>query len=142
MIMTLQKPDGTNTESTDETLRLILHQLTPDDTPQEDTHHHTTVRVLTEQPLNTPNDKEFTMEEVGQVIEGLKQKKAPGISGITNDIVQLVFKVIPKTITSMYNECLKTGSFPVNWKIAKVIPITKPGKEGEGIRQGTDQSAC
>jgi len=39
---------------------------------------------------------------------------------------------IPKTITLMYNVCLKTGSFLTNWKIAKVILITKPGKEGWG----------
>ena len=63
--MTLKKPDGTKTESTEETLRLNLHQLTPEENPQEDTHHHITVREQTEQPLNTPNDKEFTMEEVG-----------------------------------------------------------------------------
>jgi ribonuclease HI len=131
-ITTLQKPDGTNTESTEETLRFILHQLTPDDNPQDDTYHHITVRKQTEQPLNTPNDKEFTQEEVGQVIEGLKQKKAPGPSGITNEITKLIFKAIPKTITSIYNECLRKGSFPANWKIAKVIPITKPGKEGGG----------
>ena len=98
--MTLQKPDGTKTESTEETLRLILHQLTPEDNPQEDTHHHITVREHTE-PLNTPNDKEFTMEEVEQVIESLKQKKEPGLSGITNEIAKLIFKAIPKTITSM-----------------------------------------
>ena len=72
------------------------------------------------------------MEEVEQVIESLKQKKAPGLSGITNEIAKLIFKAIPKKITSMYNKCLKTGSFPANWKIAKVIPITKPGKEGGG----------
>jgi hypothetical protein len=72
MITTLQKPDGTKTKSTEETLRLILDQLTSDDNPQDDTYHHKTVRKQTEQPLNTPNDKEFTQEEVGQVIEGLK----------------------------------------------------------------------
>jgi hypothetical protein len=76
------------------------------------------------------------------VIEGLKLKKAPGPSGITNVITKLVFKAIPKTITSIYNECLRKGTFPFNWKIEKVIVITIPGKEGVGSRQITDQSAC
>ena len=66
------------------------------------------------------------------MIESLKPKKAPGPSGITNELVKLIFKAIPNTITLMYNKCLKTGCFPDNWKIAKVIPITKPGKEGSG----------
>jgi len=59
----------------------------------------------------------------------LKQKKAPGPNGITNEAVKLIFKAIPKTITLLYNECLRKRSFPAEWKIAKVIPITKPGKE-------------
>jgi hypothetical protein len=131
-ITTLQKPDGTKTESTEETLRLFMDQLTPDDKPQEDTQHLKCVRKQTEQPLNTPNDKEFTQEEVGQVIEGLKQKKVSGPNEITNEIAKLIFKVIPKTITSIYKECLKNGSFPANWKIAKMIPIAKPGKGESG----------
>jgi hypothetical protein len=28
----------------------------------------------------------------------------------------------------MYNGCLR-GVFPKKWKVAKIIPITKPGKE-------------
>jgi hypothetical protein len=66
------------------------------------------------------------------VIQGLKEKKAPGPNGITNEITKLIFKAIPKTITSIYNECLRKGTFTANWKIAKVIPITKPEKEGGG----------
>jgi hypothetical protein len=131
MIMTLQNPDGTKTENTEETLKLLLDQLTPEDNPQDDTHHHKSVMKQAEQPLHTLNHKEFTKEEVRQVIEGLKQKKAPGPNGITNEIVKLIFKAIPKTLTQLYNECLRKGIFPDNWKIAKVIPITKPGK---GVR--------
>jgi hypothetical protein len=82
--------------STEEILRLILDQLTPDDNAQADTYHHKTVRKQTEQPLNTPNDREFTQEEVERVMEGLKQKKAPRPNGITNEIAKLIFKVIPK----------------------------------------------
>jgi hypothetical protein len=39
-ITTLQKPDGTKTENTEETLRFILHQFTPDDNPQDDRLPH------------------------------------------------------------------------------------------------------
>jgi hypothetical protein len=77
------------------------------------------------------NDNEFAQEEVRRVIEGLKQKNAPGPNGITNEIVKLVFKAIPKTLTLLYNDCLRKGLFPDNGKIAKLIPITKQGKGSE-----------
>ena len=59
----------------------------------------------------------------------MKQKKAPGPNGITNEVVKLIFKAVPKKITLFYKECLRKGSFPVKWKLAKVIRITKSGKE-------------
>ena len=40
----------------------------------------------------------------------------------------LFFKTYP-TLTAMYNDFLKRGHFPAQWKIAKIIPITKPGKK-------------
>jgi hypothetical protein len=36
---------------------------------------------------------------------------------------------MPQTLAVMYNECLKRGHFPEQWKIAKIIPITNPGKK-------------
>ena len=32
-------------------------------------------------------------------------------------------------ITALYNGCLSQGIFPSRWKRAKVIPVTKPGKD-------------
>jgi len=32
-------------------------------------------------------------------------------------------------MTATYNACLKTGRFSVNWKIAKILLIAKPGRE-------------
>jgi len=64
-----------------------------------------------------------------QIIEGFNPRKAPGPDGITSEIFILVFKSIPNTVTSIYNECLKRGCFPQDWKKAKIIPIAKPGKE-------------
>ena len=64
-------------------------------------------------------------------MEGFKDKKAPGPNGITNEIVKIVFKAIPKTMTQLYNACLKSGHFPEKWKTAKVLMIAKPGREKE-----------
>jgi len=95
-----------------ETPRFMLEQLIPEDNVQDDTDHHKNVRKLTEQPIETTDDKEFTKDEVRQIIEGLKPRKAPGPDGITSEILKLVFKSIPKNLTSIYNERLRSGCFP------------------------------
>ena len=63
------------------------------------------------------------------MVEGFKPTKALGPDGIANEIQQLVYKAIPKTMTAIYNECLRTGSFPTNWKTARILLITKSGRE-------------
>jgi hypothetical protein len=40
----------------------------------------------------------------------MDNKKAPGEVGITAEIYKQTFKIIPKSITDMYNACLKTES--------------------------------
>ena len=59
----------------------------------------------------------------------MDNKKAPGEDGIIGDIYNYTFKILPKSITVMYNGCLRHGVFPTRWKRAKMIPIIKPGKE-------------
>jgi hypothetical protein len=87
------------------------------------------IKRLTERPIGTTDDREFTQDEVRQIIVGFSPRKAPELDGITSEILILVFKSIPKTVTSIYTECLKRECFPQNWKIAKITPVTKPGKE-------------
>ena len=56
-------------------------------------------------------------------------KKMPGEDGITGEIYKSSFEIFPNYVTAMYNDCLRRGVFPVRWKGAKLLPITKPGKE-------------
>jgi len=56
-------------------------------------------------------------------------KKAPGIDGITGGIYLRTFNIFLRLVTTIYNQCLKRGCFPKRWKIAKIIPTIKPGKE-------------
>jgi hypothetical protein len=113
----------------EETIELMLQHLFLEDDPQNDTDQQKEVRRQTDQTINMADDKEFTQDEVRQILEGFKDKKAPRPNGITNEIVKIVFKAIPKTMTQMYNECLRTGHFPEKWKVAKVLMITKLGRK-------------
>jgi hypothetical protein len=66
---------------------------------------------LKEQPIETTDDREFTQDEGRQIIEGFNPRKAPGLDGIASEILKLIFKSIPETVTSNCNECLKRGCF-------------------------------
>jgi len=59
----------------------------------------------------------------------MNKKKAAGENGITAEIHKLTFKIFPKSMTALYNSCLKNGVFPDRWKKAKIIPIMKPGAQ-------------
>ena len=83
-LTTLQRPDGTVTETTEETIELMLEHLFPEDDPQKNKHQQKELTLQTEQSINTADDKEFTQDEVWQILEGFKDKKAPGPNGITN----------------------------------------------------------
>ena len=106
----------------------MLHYFTPEDNALEDNDHHKNVRAHTEQPHNTSDDREFTIDEIRKVIEAMDNRKAPGEDNITGEIYKQTFNIFPKSITAMHNGCLRQGVFPKGWKTAKIIPITKPGK--------------
>jgi len=74
--------------------------LTPEDNELEDNDHHKQVRDITARPPNTPDDREFTREEIIKVIEGMNNKKAPGEEDIKTEIYKLTFKIFPKSITA------------------------------------------
>jgi hypothetical protein len=109
---TLQKPDGSRTANIKETIQLMIDQLIPEDIAQDDTDYHKSIRKLAENPMETKDDTEFTQEKVRQTIEGFNPRKAPGPDAITSEILTLISNSIPKTLTSIYNKCLKRGCFP------------------------------
>jgi hypothetical protein len=75
---TLRKPDGSLTKDTKETLRLMLEYFTPEDNELEDNDYHKQVRDKTTRPPNTPDDCEFTIDEIRRVIEGMDTRAKTG----------------------------------------------------------------
>jgi hypothetical protein len=114
----------------DETVTLMLEHFTPEDNALDDSEFYKQIRAQSQGAVNTPDDREFTLAEIRNVVESMKSKKAPGEYGITGEIVKQTFETFPKYITATYNGFfLRKGVFPKRWKRTKLIPIVKLGKE-------------
>lgn len=68
-------------------------------------------------------------EELISIIKKLKNKKSPGIDGVNNSLI----KKLPSRgifyLLYIVNACLKISYFPDRWKLGKVTPILKVGKD-------------
>lgn len=67
--------------------------------------------------------------EISQAINGLKPYKAPGMDSITNILLKKLPQSAIKFIKTIFYNCFKQSYFPLTWKIAKITPIPKPGKD-------------
>lgn len=78
--------------------------------------------------------KPFKIREVKQTIgKHINPKKSPGFDLITGRILhELPIKCL-KLITMIFNSVLRTKHFPMQWKVAQVIMIPKPGKQIEEL---------
>lgn len=70
----------------------------------------------------------ITFQEIQNLINMLRNRKAPGREGVTN----LALKNLPKTliqeITQIGNAILQLEHYPTVWKTANTILLPKPGK--------------
>jgi len=62
MLTTLQKSDGSKTANIRQTMKFMTRQLIPEDSAHDDTEHHINIRRLTEQPIETTGDRDFTQD--------------------------------------------------------------------------------
>ena len=72
--------------------------------------------------------KEVNEDEVGKIFDKIKQKNSSGHDQISTSLLKNVKSIIIKPITIIINQCLKTGIFPDDLKIAEVIPLFKNGE--------------
>ena len=70
----------------------------------------------------------ITKKENFSALQSLKYKKAPGYDLITTKILKEISPVGITLITYIFNAILQTHSFPIQWKMAQVTMILKPGK--------------
>lgn len=69
--------------------------------------------------------QEFGWDEVNEAVMAAKLGKAPGLDGITVEMLRMIWYAIPGCLLRLYNECLKSGYFPDEWKKACVVVLLK-----------------
>lgn len=88
----------------------------------------------TNRTIPTLSSREITKPaEIRSIIKLLKNSKSPGPDTINNRLVKHCPRKVIVFLTYIYNFCLKTAYFPKDWKVGKIIPIPKPGKDAAFI---------
>ena len=104
----------------------MIEHFIPADDEATDNDYHKLIRLQNKTPITTEDDKPFNTAEIRDAIYVMNKNKAPGEDGITSEILQRVYDLLPKSTTAIYNGCLRTACFPKIWKRAKLIPIVTP----------------
>lgn len=83
------------------------------------------------QPLgvSTPNALSLDENLISECIKRLKPSLSCGPDGIPSAILKAYSSILVPVLTSIFNNCLITSTFPSMWKIARVFPVFKSGSK-------------
>src|SRR5260364_134736 len=69
--------------------------------------------------------EEVRLEEWEAALQQVKNKSAPGPTGISYPLIKNVKLATKAIFTSLATECIKSGSIPKKWKLGLLYPIPK-----------------
>ena len=128
-LLTTLKVNGIFTEDNEETAEAILNHFYPDDNQNNDMPEHVLMREEMYDICDGQPETSFTENELMDVINKVNPNKAPGLDGLTADIIKEFAKNNLEYLLTLFNQCLKLGLFPTTWKEAYVKILPKPGKD-------------
>ena len=73
----------------------------------------------------------ITTGDVQKIITSLPSNKGPGCDKVNAKILKDSFLIIAPIISSLINNSFSSGSFPLPWEKAEIVPILKSGDSGE-----------
>lgn len=117
----LCKPDGQLTSDPAEQAKLLFQATSVPTIPCDLSD------VNSPTPRQHFNDL-FKQEEITVSIKHIKLGKAPGLDGITNQVIKEAPEALAIILASLLNACAATGNFPSQWKQANNIILNKPSK--------------
>lgn len=131
----LDTSDGLRTTSQLESARVLLSAHMPRDDASTDDPVHAAERALAETPyFSNLRDTPFTVTEVRETVRSMRVRSAPGLDGLTPELVQAFHEAHPAFVCFVFNAALRLGHFPTAWKVGRVVFIPKPGRSPENPR--------
>ena len=88
-------------------------------------------------------DKNFTHKEIQEGICKLKNGKASGCDGISNEIIKSASKSIVPVVCDIFNKLLELEHYPIQWATGLIIPLHKSGETDDPINfRGITINSC
>lgn len=80
-----------------------------------------------------PAGADFSSAEVNAAVDRFRRRtRAPGPDGIPSRVWGVVHAARPAMLVAAFNSCLRNGTFPGRWKVARLALVPKPDKP-EGL---------
>ena len=74
-----------------------------------------------------PEEFLCTEDKMLSLISSLDTSKSTGADGVSAKMLKSTAPFIAKSLTKLFNKSLRSGKFPSDWKVARVVPIPKGG---------------
>ncbi|KAG8177089.1 hypothetical protein JTE90_015740 [Oedothorax gibbosus] len=116
------------------TIYAITDAIFPRDDPLSDSAVHCAHRRLANTFVNPCADRDFTAREISGVVKSLVHRKAPGLDGISMELIRAIHCHEPKLLCILFNACKRWAFFPQSWKNAKLVLLLKNGKDRESTK--------
>jgi len=94
----------------------MLQILTPEHNQADNKEMQKNTRALEQENIDTDDDKECTVQEVRNVVMSMGKNKAQREDGIPSEAFKSVVEILLRDMTSIYNGCLRKGTYPQRWK--------------------------
>jgi ribonuclease HI len=77
----------------------------------------------------------LTKDEIYEALTTTSPDRAPGMDGLTTRVWKETWPVLQDQIFALFKQSLHMGKLPRQWKVAKIVPLRKGGKDDYTLPQ-------
>ena len=94
------------------------------------------MQPMLNEPLHAPDSNSFSLklvsaDEVRKVITALSSPVTSSVDKLLLQMLKMSLPAAAGPIAMLFNISIKTGIFPLSWKLGQVIPVYKKGNHAE-----------